>query len=161
MFNAAQYSIVRVFASCKSNIKPNTNVTAHLNHVINTRDPHSIQSSNMINPLKIKIDNTNINSEDELNFLGISFNEQLNWKSHVDKISNRYSKTKGILNKLKQLLPLNIKIMLYNILILSHLKYGLTACGYRCDRIKTVRIVCLSIYNAHTHSLFKNLNYEK
>ena len=36
--NAAQYSIVRVFAASKYNIKANKNVTAHLNHVKNTGD---------------------------------------------------------------------------------------------------------------------------
>ena len=56
--------------------------------------------------------------------------------------------------------------MLYNTLILSHLKYGLTACGYRCDRIyklqkKAVRIICLNKYNAHTDPLFKILNLLK
>ena len=34
--------------------------------------------NNMINPLNIKIDNTYIDRVDEFNFLGISFNEQLN-----------------------------------------------------------------------------------
>ena len=121
---------------------------------------------NMINPLNIKIDNTYIDRVDEFNFLGISFNEQLNWQSHIKKNSNRCSRIIGILNKLKRLLPLNIKIMLYNTLILSHLNYGLTAWGYRCDRIKklqkkAVRIICLSKCNAHTDPLFKSLNLLK
>ena len=93
--------------------------------------------NNMINPLNIKIDNTYIDRVNEFNFLGISFNEQLNWQSHINKISNRCSRIIGILNKLKRLLPLNIKIMLYNTLILSHLNYGLTAWGYRCETKKT------------------------
>ena len=54
-------------------------------------------------------------------------------------MSNRCSRIIGILNKLKRLLPLNIKIMLYNTLILSHLNYGLTAWGYRCDRLKKLQ----------------------
>ena len=95
--------------------------------------------NNMINPLNIKINNTYIDRVDEFNFLGISFNEQLNWQSHINKISNRCSRIIGILNKLKRLLPLNIKIMLYNTLILSHLNYGLTAWGYRCDRLKNFK----------------------
>ena len=79
--------------------------------------------NNMINPLNIKIDNTYIDKVDEFNFLGISFNEQLNWQSHINNISNRCSRIIGILNKLKRLLPRNIKIILYNTLILSHLNY--------------------------------------
>ena len=53
--------------------------------------------NNMINPLNIKIDNTCIDRVDELNFLGISFNEKLNWQSHIKKISNRGSRIIGIL----------------------------------------------------------------
>ena len=34
-------NFVRVFAVCKSNIKANKNVTAHLSHVKNKRDTHS------------------------------------------------------------------------------------------------------------------------
>ena len=94
--------------------------------------------NNMINPLNIKIDNAYIDRVEEFNFLGISFNEQLNWQSHIKK-SNRCSRIIGIQNKLKRLLPLNIKIMLYNTLILSHLNYALTAWGYRCDIIKNVK----------------------
>ena len=43
--NAAQCSIVRVFAACKYSIKANNNVTAHLNNVKNTRDMHSLRHS--------------------------------------------------------------------------------------------------------------------
>ena len=43
--NAAQYSIVRVFAASKSNIKANKNVTAHFNHFKNTRNMHSLRHS--------------------------------------------------------------------------------------------------------------------
>ena len=85
--------------------------------------------NNMINPLNIKIDNTYIDRVDEFNFLGISYNEQLNWQNHIKKISNRCSRIIGILNKLKRLLPLNIKIMLYNTLILSYLNYGFNGLG--------------------------------
>ena len=41
--NAAQYSFVRVFATCKSNIKANKNVTAHHNH-IKTADWSKLQT---------------------------------------------------------------------------------------------------------------------
>ena len=95
--------------------------------------------NNMIHPLNIKIDNTYIDRVDEFNSIGISFNEQLNMEKLHKKNSNRCSRIIGILNKLKRLLPLNIKIMLYNTLILSHLNYGLTAWGYRCDRIKNFK----------------------
>ncbi len=58
-----------------------------------------------------------------------------NWKSHINKISNTISKSIGILNKLKHFLPLNIKILLYNSLILSHLNFDILTWGYKCEKL--------------------------
>ena len=41
----------------------------------------------MVNTPNLKLGNTNIHRVDEFNFLGLSFNEQLNWQSQFDKIS--------------------------------------------------------------------------
>ena len=41
--------------------------------------------NNFINPVNVKIDNANIERVYEFNFLRISFNEQLNWQSHIKK----------------------------------------------------------------------------
>ena len=96
------------------------------------------------------------------NFLGLIMDEHLNWKSHVEFFLNKCSKTIGVLNKLKYFLPLPVKLILYNSLILPHLNYGITIWGYKFDRInklqnKAIRIVSLSKYNAHTEPIFKRL----
>ncbi len=44
------------------------------------------------------------------NFLGLTINEHLNRKDHRDKISNKISKTMGILNKLKHFIPQQAKL---------------------------------------------------
>ncbi len=113
--------------------------------------------------LQLKIDNTPIDrvyEHDEFNFLGLTINENLSWKSHINKIADKISKSMGILNKLKYFLPLNAKVLIYNSLILSHLNFCILALGYKCHRIiklqkKIVRILSLSKYNAHTDPLFK------
>ena len=90
--------------------------------------------------------------------------EHLNWKSHVENISNKCSKTIGVLNKIKYFLPLTVKLILYNSLILPHLNYGIMIWGYKCDRInklQKIRIVSLSKYNAHTEPIFKRLQLLK
>ena len=53
--------------------------------------------------------------------------------------------------------------MLYNSLLLPHINYCLTTCGYQCHRLKklqkrAIRIITLSKYNDHTAPLFKKLN---
>ncbi len=88
-------------------------------------------------------------------------NENLNWKTHIKKVTNSISKTIGILNRRKHFLPLNIKT-LYNSLVLSHITYCLLVWGYEIDRIKkhqkkAIRIITVSKYNAHTEPIFKDL----
>ncbi len=101
-----------------------------------------------------------------LNFLGLTINEHLNWKSHIDKLANKISKTMGVLNKLKHFVPLIARVIIYNLLILSHLNYCILAWSYRCERInklekRLVRILRLSKYNAHTKPIFKTLKLLK
>ena len=81
-----------------------------------------------VQTLLLQMDNTIIDKVLDYNFLG---NEQLNWKSHIDKLSVKCCRIMGILNRLKRILPLNIKIILYNPLMLPHLNYGITLWGYK------------------------------
>ena len=89
--------------------------------------------------LTLKIDNTNIEQVDEFNFLGLNLDANLTWKKHVNKIANKGSKTTGVLNKLKHVLPLDIKTLLYNSLILSHINYCITVWGYKGSRILRIK----------------------
>ncbi len=79
------------------------------------------------------IDDADIEKVSNFNFLGLTINEHLNWKSHIDNISNKISKNIGIINKLKHILPLKTKTLIYNSLIVSQINYGLLAWCYACD----------------------------
>jgi hypothetical protein len=119
-----------------------------------------------VNTIELKIEDTIIERVSDFNFLGITINEHLNWKSHIDNISNKISRNIGIVNKLKHFLPLNTKILIYNSLIASHINYALLAWGFACDRIvklqkKAVRVISVSKYNAHTDPIFKRLKLLK
>ena len=81
--------------------------------------------------LTVKINNINIEQVDEFNFLGLTLDTNLT----RNKIANKCSKTTGVLNKLKHVLPLDIKTLLYNALILSHISYCITVWGYKGSRI--------------------------
>ena len=81
------------------------------------------------------IDDIEIDQVVDFNFLGINFNENMNWKSHIDKIASKISRAIGILNRLKRQLPVEIKITLYNTLILPHINYGILLWGDHCERI--------------------------
>ncbi len=38
--------------------------------------------------LQLNIENTSIDRVGDLNFLGLTINEHINWKSHIDKLAN-------------------------------------------------------------------------
>ena len=61
----------------------------------------------------LKIDNVNIEKGNEFNYVRLTLDTNLNWKKGIEKISNKCSKTIGILIQLKYVLPIEIKVMLY------------------------------------------------
>ena len=113
-----------------------------------------------VEPLSLKIENTNIERVTNFYFLGLTISDNLEWKTRVQKIANKCSRTTGILNKLKHILPASISLMLYNSLLLPQLNYCILAWGHNCKRLiklqkKALRIISISKYNAHTDRLFK------
>ncbi len=43
--------------------------------------------------LSLQIDGIEINRVRDFNFLGLMINENLNWKTHIEKVTNSISKT--------------------------------------------------------------------
>ena len=102
----------------------------------------------------------------DFDFLGLTIDQHLTWNGHVQKISNKISRSLGIMCKLKRFLPQNILKILYNSLILPHLQYCILSWGFKSDRIfklqkRAVRIITCSKHNAHTEPLLKTLNLLK
>ena len=96
-------------------------------------------------------------------FLGITIDEHLAWKIHVDNLSNKIARNVGMLNKLKHFLPDYIMKTLYSSLIASHLQYcTLLWANSHVTHIrklqllqkKTIRIITSSHYIAYTDPLF-------
>ena len=102
----------------------------------------------------------------EFKFLGLTIDENLDWNPHLQKISNKVSRTLGVMCRLKNYLPVHILRLLYNSLVLPYLQYGILTWGFKIGRIeklqkRAVRIITCSKYNAHTEPLFKTLNLLK
>ncbi len=62
--------------------------------------------------------------------------------------------------------PLQIKVHIYNSLVLSHLNLGTIIWGFKCEKLtklqnNVVRILSLSKFNTHTEPLFKRLKLLK
>ena len=70
-----------------------------------------------------------IKQVNEARFLGVTLDENLNWKSHIHKLSKKLSCSAGILNLIKDTIPEDLYKSLYFTLFESHLSYGITVWG--------------------------------
>ena len=70
-----------------------------------------------------KIANVQIERKQVARFLGILIDEKLNWSKHIAAIKSKMSRYIGILYKLKNILPLRARLLIFNSLIQSHLNY--------------------------------------
>ena len=109
--------------------------------------------------LLLYINEHELEKVDTFDFLGITINETLSWRNHIDKIATKISKVIGIMSRCKRYLSSDVLIKIYNSLILSRINYGLTCWGFDNKRIyklqkKALRIICKKKYNAHTDPLF-------
>ena len=83
---------------------------------------------------KILINDEQIECVSEFNFLGLTIDEHLNWKPHIQKLSNKIARTLGVMGRLKNFLPGHILRMLYNSLVLPHLQYSILI--FKASRLK-------------------------
>jgi hypothetical protein len=67
-------------------------------------------------------------------FIGITLDANLNWNQHVMELSNKLSRVNGVLSKLKNYIPSDILLTIYNTLFQSHLNYGVTCWGYNVQQ---------------------------
>ena len=84
---------------------------------------------------RLKFADTEIESVDQFNFLGITLDNHLNWNAHIIKLFGQISRNTGILNKIKLFLPRRILKTIYSSLILCQLNYGILVWGQNYKRI--------------------------
>lgn len=114
----------------------------------------------------LKINDTIIERVKSFNFLGLTIDENLTWKAHLNKVVTKLSKACGALNRLKHFLPTDIKKMIYNALILPHLNYNVMIWGHKLNKItniqkRALRYIVNASYSAHTEPILKLLNMLK
>ena len=73
--------------------------------------------------LKIRINNEDIVKVSETKFLGIYIDFRLNWKKHIQNISNKVSKCIAIIYRASRVLNETALIMLYNTQVLPYFTY--------------------------------------
>ena len=126
-----------------------------------------------INNLTLSIYNNTLAYVSSTKYLGLIFDEVLNWNSHVDKIAKTINIQIGALYKIKKLVPRKVLLSFYYANIHSHIIYALPIWGANYNKClhpiiiaqkKAVRIIGNVGYIAHTRDLFTQfaiLNVEK
>ena len=114
----------------------------------------------------LHVNNIKLECLDSFNFLGITIDTHLTWEEHINLIANNISRTVDVIDRLKNYIPENALLTIYNTLIIPHLNYGILTWEFITDKIlkihkKAVRSITLSKYNAHTEPIFKTLKLLK
>ena len=118
----------------------------------------------------ICVNRVKITKTDQAKFLGVIITEDLSWKSHINYISKKISKSIGIIYKLSKYLNTKTLISLYYSLIYPYMLYcnEVWGQGYATHRRKlltlqkwAIRTICGKARNEHSDPLFKSLNIMK
>ena len=133
--------------------------------------PNKINLENISDNYTLKVGSEIIQEVSCVKFLGLILDQFLSWTQQIKAISDKLARSVYILNSVKRYLPLNIMKTLYYSLFYGHISYGIILWAPNCFKYnlnkiiklqkKCVRIITNSTYNAHTHDIFKNLNFLK
>ena len=105
--------------------------------------------------ISVKINDTELEQCSSYKYLGVMFDENLNWKAHIDYVCGKISKSIGGLAALRHRTSLSVLREAYFALINSYVKYGITVWGTASDRTleplkvllnKAIRIMTFAPY---------------
>ena len=73
--------------------------------------------------MELVIDDCRINFTDAFKLLGVIIDKDLNFSQHISEVCIKISKMIGVLQRLKNLIPMNAKLRKYKTAVLPHLTY--------------------------------------
>ena len=120
---------------------------------------------NNVNPLVVG--GQQINRSQHAQFLGVTVDEYLSWKEHLDYVCTKVSRSVGVISKLRYFLPQYTLVTLYNAIVMPHLMYCNIAWGHtfrthvhklQVLQKKVVRYITNSDYRSPSTPLFLQLH---
>jgi hypothetical protein len=88
----------------------------------------------------INYGNANITSRPDIKFLGLTLDNQLNWKTHIDNIFCKLSRSSYMITILKQTLSQDLLLMTYFVYFHSIMSYGIIFWGNSSYAIKIFKL---------------------
>ena len=143
--------------------KLSVNATKTNYMIMGTQHMTSVEDHSVSN-VDIILNKTKLKRVDKTKFLGVTIDENLSWKNHIDGITKTISRNVGMINKLKFIIPERILRTLYCTLVLPYINYGILIWGKACktyvEKIHklqkwAVRIISNSHYRSHSAPLFQ------
>ena len=114
-----------------------------------------ISNKRNIEKMSIKINDIELEQCESYKYLGVLFDENLNWKSHIEYICGKISRSVGGLATLRHRTSVSVLREVYHALVNSYVKYGITAWGNASDTAlqplkvllnKVIRIITFAPY---------------
>ena len=113
---------------------------------LNVKKTHYILFGSKHVPLNVNnniyLNNNVIEKVSCTKFLGITVDEHLNWHNHISNLTSQLSRSIGILNRVRYILPRQTLLTLYFTLVHPRLLYGIIAWG-NASPTALNRVICL------------------
>ena len=77
-----------------------------------------------VEEIELLVNEDTIEQTDSFKYLGIKLNEKMEWSDHIDYIQSKVAKRLGLLKRVKHLLPVRSREIMYNTMIQPILDYG-------------------------------------
>ena len=90
---------------------------------------HDEKSKKQMKKFRININKYCIKQVTEFKYLGVHFDNRLNWHTHIEYLCTKLSQAAGVIYKLKKLAPRAVLKTVYYSIVDSHLRYGILAWG--------------------------------
>ena len=79
--------------------------------------------------IEIRIRDAILTKVPTVKFIGVTLDENLTFNDHVKNVTNKISKSVGVMRRLHCQLPADVMVKLYYSFVYSHLTYALLAWG--------------------------------
>ena len=89
------------------------------------------------NPV-LTCEGTVIPSQDEMELLGVPIDNKLKFEQKICKISRKVSQQVAVLNRLKKILPFELRIDIYRAFIAPHFNYTAQSRGRGCTKLEKI-----------------------
>ena len=89
----------------------------------------NVLTNKMRKKFKITIGKYTIHEVDQIEYLGVILDRNQNWNHHAEYLVTKLSSAAGAMYRIRNFLPMDARLLVYNALVASHLQYSITAWG--------------------------------